>query len=103
MLIRIGYELVFEVPQPTAMLLMLYLHPERAAMLRSAERIDVAPATSVEDFVDGFGNRAARIVAPAGTVRLRYDNAAVDSGPSSLMRARMASATAPSRCRMPAP
>jgi transglutaminase-like putative cysteine protease len=80
MLIRTGYELVFEVPRPTAMLLMLYLHPERAPALRGPERIDIEPATPVEDFTDWFGNRAARITAPAGTLRLRYDNAVTDSG-----------------------
>src|SRR5262245_16531371 len=80
MLIRVGYELVFEVPQPTPMLLMLYVHPERACTLRHPERIAIEPATSVEEFTDWFGNRAARIVAPAGTVRLRYDNVVTDSG-----------------------
>jgi transglutaminase-like putative cysteine protease len=79
-LIRIGYELVFEVPRPTSMQLMLYLHPERASVLTAPERIGVDPETPVEDFVDGFGNRAARIVAPAGTVRIRYANVAADSG-----------------------
>jgi transglutaminase-like putative cysteine protease len=80
MLIHIGYELVFEVPRSAAMLLMLYLHPERAPELRSPERIGVEPETPVEDFADWFGNRAARIVAPPGTVRLRYDNVVADSG-----------------------
>lgn len=80
MLIHIGYEFVFQVPQPTAMLLMLYLHPERAPGLRRPERICVEPATPVDDFADGFGNRAARIVAPAGAVRIRYDNVVADSG-----------------------
>jgi transglutaminase-like putative cysteine protease len=79
-LIRIGHELVFEVPRPTSIQLMLYLHPERASVLTEPERIGIDPATPVEDFVDGFGNRAARIVAPAGTMRIRYANVATDSG-----------------------
>jgi transglutaminase-like putative cysteine protease len=40
----------------------------------------VDPAAHVESFVDWFGNRAARIVAPPGTLRLRYDNVVQDSG-----------------------
>src|SRR3989442_12525403 len=72
--IRLGYELSFEVPRPTPMQLMLYVHPEQASRLRRPERIEIEPATAVEDFVDEFGNRAARILAPAGTVRDRYDN-----------------------------
>ena len=78
--IRVGYELRFEVPRPTPMQLMLYVHPERAARLRQPERIEIEPATAVEDFVDAFGNRAARILAPAGTLRIRYDNVVEDSG-----------------------
>src|SRR5947207_13143921 len=78
--IHLGYELVFEVPRPTPMQLMLYVHPEQASRLRQPERIEVEPATPVEDFIDGFGNRAARILAPAGAVRIRYDNVIQDPG-----------------------
>lgn len=38
------------------------------------------PATPVDSFVDWFGNRAACIVAPVGSMRIRYDNVAEDSG-----------------------
>jgi transglutaminase-like putative cysteine protease len=62
------------------MLLMLYLHPEVAPGLEQPERILIDPSTPVEDFTDWFGNRAARILAPAGEVRLRYDNVVRDSG-----------------------
>lgn len=78
--IRIGYELAFEVARPTPMQLMLYVHPERAGDLRNPEKIVVEPAIAVEDFIDGFGNRAARILAPAGVVRIRYDNVIDDPG-----------------------
>ncbi len=80
MRIRIGHELVFEVPRPTPTLLMLYVHPDAAPALRRPERIEVEPAVPVDDFVDWFGNHAARIVAPAGTLRLRYDNEVEDGG-----------------------
>lgn len=80
MRIRIGHELVFEVPRPTPMLLMLYVHPDAAAALEGPEHIVVDPAAPIEAIVDWFGNRAARIVAPAGTVSLRYDNVVSDSG-----------------------
>lgn len=80
MLIHIGYELVFDVPAPVSMQLMLYTHPERVAMLRQPERLIVEPNVPVHDFVDAFGNHAARIVAPAGKLRLYYDNVVQDSG-----------------------
>src|SRR5213080_501195 len=74
MLIRIGYELVFEIPAPVPMLLMLYIHPEQAAVLREPERLVIEPAVPVRDYIDPFGNRVARIVAPAGFLRLTYNN-----------------------------
>jgi len=80
MQIRIGYELAFEVPRPTPMQLMLYVHPDQAGALRHPEKIVVEPAVAVEDFIDAFGNRAARILAPAGALRIRYDNEIRDEG-----------------------
>jgi transglutaminase-like putative cysteine protease len=62
------------------MLLMLYVHPDTATALQEPECIVVDPAAHVESLVDWFGNRAARIVAPPGTLRLRYDNVVQDSG-----------------------
>ena len=80
MLIKLGFELVFDVPAPVAMLLMLYVHPDKAHVLQRPERLVIEPQVPVRDFVDGFGNRAARIVAPAGKLRLWYDNVAFDTG-----------------------
>src|SRR5438067_1896805 len=39
MMIRVGYELVFQVPARTPMLLVLYTHPSRAASLREADEV----------------------------------------------------------------
>jgi len=80
MRIRIGYELAFEVPRPAPMLLMLYLRPEAAGALQRPERIVIEPETPLESILDWFGNRAARILAPAGSMRSRYDNVVEDSG-----------------------
>jgi transglutaminase-like putative cysteine protease len=80
MRIRVGYDLAFDVPRPTPMQLMLYVHPDRAGALRQPEYIHVDPAVALESFVDWFDNRAARLLAPAGRVRLRYDNVIEDTG-----------------------
>ena len=80
MRIRIGHELTFEIARPTPMLLMLHVHPDAVPALRQPEAIQVDPAAELDTFVDWFGNRAARIVAPAGRLRLRYDNVVEDSG-----------------------
>ncbi len=74
--LRIGYDMQFEIrgPQPTAMLLMLYVQPEVAAQLDRPERLVVEPAgVEVQSFIDPFGNRCGRIVAPPGPLRLTYD------------------------------
>lgn len=80
MRIHIGHELVFELPQPTTVLLMLYVRPEVAPALHRPEGIVLEPAIPVESFVDWFGNRAARVMAPAGPLRIRYDNVVTDTG-----------------------
>ena len=78
--IRIGYELIFEVPVPTCMLLALYVHPSRQKDLQGPEKIQVDPPVPVVDYIDGFGNKLARIVAPAGTLRITHQNIIRDTG-----------------------
>ena len=80
MLIRLGYELVFQVPARTPMLLMLYIHPSRAASLREADRVHVEPDLPVEEFTDPFGNHCGRLVAPPGKLRLWNTTLIEDSG-----------------------
>jgi transglutaminase-like putative cysteine protease len=62
------------------MLLMLYVHPSLTDRLQQPEKIHVEPVIAVEDFNDAFGNRCGRIVAPAGKLRLWYDNVITDTG-----------------------
>jgi len=78
--LRIGYEIVLEAPAPTPMLLMLYAHPEVAGRLDHADEIQIEPAVPISDHVDSMGNRAARIVAPAGVVRIHGQNIHHDAG-----------------------
>ena len=66
MLIRIGFEMVFEVPAPAPMLLMLGLRPDREASIRRPGGLKVEPEVPVKWYTDGFGNRAAQLLAPAG-------------------------------------
>jgi transglutaminase-like putative cysteine protease len=80
MLIRLGYEIAFDLPAPTPMLLMLHVHPSRADTLREPDRVRVEPAVPVEEFSDAFGNRCGRILAPAGALRLSNDTLVEDSG-----------------------
>jgi transglutaminase-like putative cysteine protease len=80
LLIRVGYEIAFDFSQPTAVLMMLYVHPSRAGSIRKPERLEVRPSVPVSEFVDSFGNRCGRLFAPAGRVVLRNDAVVEDSG-----------------------
>jgi transglutaminase-like putative cysteine protease len=80
MLIRLGYEFQFHLPQPVPLLLLLYVHPSRAGSLRRPDRVRTDPHVPVEEFLDSFGNRCGRILAPAGSLRLWNDTLIEDSG-----------------------
>jgi transglutaminase-like putative cysteine protease len=81
MFLRIGCELVFDLPGPTHMLLMLHTHPEHSRALQRPEKLHVEPELAVETWLDSLGNRAARLHVPAaGKLRLWYDNVVWDSG-----------------------
>jgi transglutaminase-like putative cysteine protease len=72
--LRIGFDMHFDIPgpSPTAMLLMLYAHPDVAGQLDAPERLAVEPALDLETFVDSFGNTCGRLVAPPGTLRVSH-------------------------------
>jgi transglutaminase-like putative cysteine protease len=80
MLIRIGYDIVFEVPDPTPMLLMLNVHPSRFHTLQGPEKLSIDPFVPRTSYIDSFGNTAGRIVARPGRVRFRNDAVVYDSG-----------------------
>jgi transglutaminase-like putative cysteine protease len=80
MIIKIGFDIQFELARPTPMILMLFVHPSRQADLRGEERLVTEPEVSLKKYVDLFGNVCGRIVAPAGTFRLQLDALIEDSG-----------------------
>jgi len=80
MIIKIGFDIQFEVPAPTPMILMLYVHPSRQADLRGEEKITVEPNIPLTDFTDLYGNRCARVLAPAGDIRFSLETLIEDSG-----------------------
>ncbi len=80
MLVRVGYDIIFNLPNPASMILMLYTHPSRAADMIKRETLQVEPNIPVNEFIDGFGNRCARIAAPAGRLRLYNDAVVWDNG-----------------------
>jgi len=80
MLIRIGYDIGFSVPQPTPMVLMLNVRPERAGDLLRPDAIRTTPSLPIAQYYDLFGNCCSRVTAPAGEIRFSADTVIRDSG-----------------------
>ncbi len=80
MKINIGYELVFDCPKPTPMILTLKVHPTRTADLLVPDDMVADPVIPIATYFDGYGNHCARIVAPQGILRLSTDAVIEDNG-----------------------
>ena len=80
MLIRAGYEIAFDCPQPTPMILMLSVRPERRRDLVTPEAIEASPAVQLRAYRDGFGNACHRLIAPTGPVSFSAEFLIRDSG-----------------------
>jgi transglutaminase-like putative cysteine protease len=82
MLIRIGYEIAFQVSQTTPMILMLNVRPERTTDLLSPDFILSDPVLNIFQYIDIFGNRCSRVTVPPGHVVFRTETLIQDSGVS---------------------
>ena len=80
MKIRTGFDIAFDSGQPTPMILMLSVHPSRAADLRTPGYITFDPFVPSSAYRDGFGNTCTRIVAPPGRLTIATDFLVEDSG-----------------------
>ena len=80
MLIRVGYELTYEFPQPTPMLLMLSVHHSRTNDLVNPECMTTDPPVPLTYYRDAYGNWCTRLLAPAGDFKLSADAIVRDSG-----------------------
>ena len=83
MLILSEFKIEFTLPAPTPMVVLLHLHPSLEPRLKSGNELLVEslgvpfpPNTVIPttDYIDGFGNRCARFVAPRGHLRLSGEN-----------------------------
>jgi len=77
MLVLNEYDIQFQISQPTAMVALLHLHPSLESRVRSGNELIVAHVdgefrtkVSTQLYLDGFGNRCTRFVAPAGRLQL---------------------------------
>jgi transglutaminase-like putative cysteine protease len=80
MQIRFGYELVYECPKPTPMILVLNLHYSRASDVVTPDHVLTQPSLPISAYRDSFGNWCSRIVAPLGETRITTDAVVRDNG-----------------------
>ena len=80
MRIRVGYELVYDCPQPTPMILTLQIHFSRVSDIIVPDHLVTKPPVPITAYRDTFGNWCNRIVAPTGRVELSTDAIVNDTG-----------------------
>ncbi len=84
MFILSEFDIQFQLPFDTPMVAVLHLHPSLEDRLRSGNELKIEqligadPADNLlvpsTDYLDAFGNRCARFIAPAGHIRLTGNN-----------------------------
>ena len=80
MKIRLGYDIAFETPREVAMVAMLHVHPSRIPDLLEPDTLETNAGVVKDEYVDSFGNRCTRLVAPQGELRLSATTLIEDSG-----------------------
>lgn len=80
MLIRLGYEIAIDCPQPTPLVSLLEIHEDRQPDIQRRTRVMTSPSVPSQTYRDAFGNACRRFVAPAGGFRILYDAVIEDSG-----------------------
>ena len=78
--LHVGFEMVYDCPQPTPMILALNVHYSRSPDLLYPDRLSTTPPVPVTAYRDLFGNWCSRLVAPTGRFVLRTDALLHDDG-----------------------
>ncbi|MFA5985095.1 MAG: transglutaminase family protein [Methylococcaceae bacterium] len=80
MKIRIGYEIIYNCPKPTPMILTLNVHYSRVSDLIIPDHLITDPPVPQTAYRDTYGNWCSRIIAPAGQLKLSADAMIRDTG-----------------------
>src|SRR6266700_6959252 len=80
MKIRVGYELIYDFPQSTPMIMVLGTHFTRASDVIVPDYLTTSPSVPISPYRDVFGNWCSRIVAPAGRMHLSANGVVRDTG-----------------------
>ena len=73
MLVRFGFEISVQCAVPVPMTLALSPHSAFRARCIGSDRVQTEPHIPVDEYIDTFGNRMSRIVAPPGALTLWSD------------------------------
>ncbi|MGA8406108.1 MAG: transglutaminase family protein [Candidatus Acidiferrales bacterium] len=80
MLIRLGYDIIFDTLAPVAIVALLKVHPSRVQDLREPDELHLEPAAKIDSYIDSYGNNCCRFLAPGGPIRLSNSTLIYDSG-----------------------
>jgi transglutaminase-like putative cysteine protease len=80
MLIQLGYDIRFDLPLDVPFIGLVNVHPSRVQDLLHPDELTVEPVVPVTRFIDSFGNRSTRFLAPKGHLRLYNSSVIEDSG-----------------------
>jgi len=80
MLIRLGYDIEFDVQGSVPIVAMLNVHSSRVGDLREPDFLQIEPRVPFDTYVDSFGNHCVRFVAPPGPLRLWNSTLIEDPG-----------------------
>ena len=80
MQIHVGFEMIYDCPQPTPMIFNLNVHYTRVSDLVGRDNLTFDPPAPMAAYRDDFGNWCTRIVAPEGRVRITSEAVLNDTG-----------------------
>ena len=80
MKIQVGFEIKYGCVGYTPMVFMLNVHPSRSHDLLTPDAIRTIPTRSITPYLDGFGNKCLRVLAPPGEFCVFVDSIISDSG-----------------------
>ena len=80
MQIRVGFEIVYDCPQPTPMIFNVNVHSTRVSDLVGRDDLIFEPPVPMAAYRDSFGNWCTRIDSPKGRLRVCADAIVNDTG-----------------------
>lgn len=80
MLIRLGYDIQFDVPLDVPFVGLVNVHPSRVQDLHEPDELRIEPSVPITSYLDLFGNRCTKFLARRGRLRLYNSTLIEDSG-----------------------